>query len=68
MKFAADMAVWALGWAIFIFLLMVVIREAARVFEARGWGPTFWARLHWGTMLVMTAIIVGLLVLNEVRP
>jgi len=38
MKFALATAGWALGWALFIFSFVVVLREAARVYETRGWG------------------------------
>jgi hypothetical protein len=47
---------------------MVLLRTAARDLRKSGLGPTSWARLHWLTLRVMSAIIAVLLVLIEVRP
>jgi hypothetical protein len=39
-----------------IFLLFMLMREAAITFEERGWGRLPMARMHWATGAVMAAI------------
>jgi hypothetical protein len=39
-----------------IFLLFMSMREAAIVFEKRGWGRLPLARMHWGAAVAMAAL------------
>jgi hypothetical protein len=63
--YALGVATLAILVAIGVFTWLIVMREASAAYEERGWGRTLWARLHWITAAIITAIAVGVLLLIE---
>jgi len=62
---ALGLALLVLLVAIGVFTWLIVTREASAADEERGWGRALWARLHWITAAIITAIAVGVLLLIE---
>jgi len=60
-----SLALLAILVAIGVFTWLLVIRDGPAAWEERGWGRTLWARLHWITAAIITAIAVGVLLLIE---
>ena len=65
MDYALGIAILAILVALGVFTWLIVMREAFAAGEGRGWGRTLWARLHWMTAAIITAIAVGVLLLIE---
>ena len=65
MDYALGIAILAILVALGVFTWLIVMREASAAGEGRGWGRTLWARLHWMTAAIITAIAVGVLLLIE---